>query len=368
MERMDTMSDQVMQWVELDAFYSAIRKYVGPEFTGTITKQVMEDFLNSNKRSYLPGFVGDDGKPMIQEIRVGQMNGDMREVYKMMHEQAISASADSELAIESLADYKDVTAMGVRADMERRHQRNNLRLSGPRGYETSIHADAVKILEIAHQFVPRYSVIDSGGEDGLESLPWPQAQIAILAGGHLLKLGIDAIVGEELAESWKTSEELPMVAIRLSTKVQITPGSTRNLTQAQQAAELTQFYNETLFPTIYEPMKRHDLAAKFITHIATFMQGLDKMEDFLPAPEEVKQFLQQQQQAAEQEAQAEREKAEMDMAMAQQKGEMEQKSAELQLGTDAAKAQIEIERDLQKTANEEKKAKLQLQSAGKEKG
>lgn len=372
MERMDIISDQVMQWVELDAFYSAIRKYVGPEYTGVLTKEVIEDFLNSNKRSYLPGFVGEDGKPLMQEIRVGQMNPEMREVYTMMHEQAISASADSELAIESVESFKDVTAMGVRADMERRHQRNNLRLSGPRGYEKSIQEDAIKILEIAHQFVPRYSLIDSGQKDDdddpiLDRLPWPKAQAAIIAGGHLLQLGIDAIVGDELSASWKTSDELPMVAIRLSTKVHITPGSTRNLTQAQQAAELTQFYSEVLSPTIYEPMGLFDKAAEFIKHIATFMQGLDRMDDYLPTTDEVKQFLQRQQQAAEQEAQAEREKAELEMQMAQAKGENEQRSAELQLGTESAKAEIEIDRDLKKTANEERKAKLQLQSAGKDK-
>ena len=365
MERMDIMSDQVMQWVEADAFYSAIRKYVGPEYTGTITQQVVDDFLNKTTRSYLPGFVGDDGKPQIQEIRVGQMNTEMKEVYNMMYEQMIRASADSELAIESIESYKDVTAIGVRADMERRHQRNNLRLTGPRGYEKSIQSDAVKMLEIAHQFVPRLSVIDFGGEAGLQSLPWPDAQTAILEGAHLVKLGIDAIVGEEQSEFWKTSEELPMVAIRLSTKVHITPGSTRNLTQAQQAAELTQFYNETLSPTIYEPLGRHDLAAKFITHISTFMQGLDKMDEFLPTTEEVKKFQQQQAQAAQAEQEAEQAKAEQEMAMLQQKGDSEQQSAELKVGTQAAQAEIAIEADLNKVANEEPKAKVQLASAKK---
>ncbi len=368
MERMDLMSDLVMQWIEEDANYAAIRKYVGPQDAGAASKTDIENFLNSNKRAYLASLVGDDGKPLIQEIRVGQMNPEMKTVYEMMHEQAIRASADSELAIESVESYKDVTAMGVRADMERRHQRNNLRLSGPRGYEKSIQEDAIKILEIAHQFVPRYSVVDSAGDDGLQSLSWPDAQKAIIAGGHLLKLGIDAIVGDELSQSWKTSDELPMVAIRLSTKVHITPGSTRNLTQAQQAAELTQFYSEVLFPTIYEPMGLFDKAAEFIKHIATFMQGVDRMEDFLPTTEEVKQFLQQKQQAAEQEAQSEQQKAEMEMQMLQQKGESEQRSAELQIGTQAAKAEIEIERDLKKTANEERKAKLQLQSQKKETG
>lgn len=382
MERMDLMSDLVMQWIEEDANYAAIRKYVGPPDTGSVSKNDIENFLNSNKRAYLASLVGEDGKELIREIRVGQMNPEMAEVYKMMHEQAIRASADSELAIESVESYKDVTAMGVRADMERRHQRNNLRLSGPRGYEKSIQQDAIKILEIAHQFVPRYSVVDWGtvdeeGEPNLESLNWTAALTAMLPEkdeegdvivdgrkpATLLKLGIDAIVGDELSQSWKTSDELPMVAIRLSTKVHITPGSTRNLTQAQQAAELTQFYSEVLYPTIYEPMGLFDKAAEFIKHIATFMQGMDRMDDFLPTTDEVKQFLQQQQQAAEQEAQAEREKAELEMQMSQAKGENEQRSAELQIGTDAAKAQIEIERDLQKTANEERKAKLQLAQA-----
>lgn len=364
MERMDTMSDTVMRYIESDAFYSAITKYAGGSEKGMPSKETIDNWLNNSERAYLPDMLGEDGKPLMQEIKVATANQALVEFYNLFHEQSVRASADSELAIESVESYKDVTAMGVRADMERRHQRNNRRLGGPRGYEKSIQEDAVKMLEIAHQFVPRHSVIDMGvGDDKkpiLKSLPWPEAQQAILAGGHLLKLGIDAIVGEELSEFWKTSEELPMVAIRLSTKVHITPGSTRNLTQAQQAAELTQFYNETLYPTIYEPMGRYDLAAEFIKHIAMFMQGLDKMDDFLPTGEDVKAYQQQQQEAAQAEQQAEQQKAETEMAMLQQKGDSEQRSAELQIGTDAAKAEIDIERDTEKGRFEAARAAMKL--------
>lgn len=366
MERMDIMSDTVMRYIEQDSYYAAITKYLGAAEKGMPPEEQINNFLNNSERAFLANMIGEEGKPLMQEMKVSTPTEILVSYYNLYHEQSVRASADSELAIESVESYKDVTAMGVRADMERRHQRNNRRLGGPRGYEKSIQEDAVKILEIAHQFVPRVSVIDSGtdetGEPILNSLPWPDAQQAILAGGHLLKLGIDAIVGEEFSKFWKTSEELPMVAIRLSTKVHITPGSTRNLTQAQQAAELTQFYNETLYPTLYQPMARYDLAADFLKHIAMFMQGLDKMEDFLPKKEEIDQFAQQQAEAAQAEQEAEKAKADQEMALAEQKGAMEQQSAELKVGTQAAQAEIAIESDVRKMANDERKAAQQLKA------
>lgn len=368
MERMDEMSDKMMTYIQKNAFYTAITKYLGGPDSGAITKTDIEDFLNNPERALLMSMLDEAGKPLLVEVKVESANEALAKFYELFSDESKNASGDTELAIESVADYKEVTAIGVRADLERRQQRSSLRLSGPRGYEKSIQEDAVKMLEIAHQFVPRQSTVDMG-EAGLLVLPWDEAQVAMLEGGHLLKLGVDAIVGEELAQFWLTTDDVPMEAIRLSTKISIEPGSTRNLTQEQQAASLMELYTNVLFPTIYEPMQRYDLASKYIRHAAELMPGLDRIEDFLPTDDDVAQFKQQQEaaaqaeqeaaaQQAQQQADLEAAKGEQQMAIESQKAGNEQVKADIEIGKDVAKTRLEIARERFKQRMAEQKAKL----------
>ncbi len=366
MERMDSMSDTMMTYIQKNAFYVAITKYLGPKDAG-IDQQDIDNFLNNPKRSILMSMIDEGGKALLQEVRVESANEALVKFYELFSDESKNASGDTELAIESVADYKEVTAIGVRADLERRQQRSSLRLSGPRGYEKSIQEDAVKMLEIAHQFVPRQSTIDMGddGEGGsnLLELPWDEAQAAMMQGGHLLKLGVDAIIGTELAQFWITTDDIPMEAIRLSTKISIAPGSTRNLTQDQQAASLIELYTNVLFPTIYEPMQRYDLATKYLQYAAELMTGLDRIEDFLPSDEDIQQFKQQQEQAAQAEAQAEQEAAQQKAAMEQAAGEQKMEIEGQKAGNDQRKADVEVSKDVAKTRLEIAREKFKMRMA-----
>ncbi len=392
MQRMDTMADTMMAYIQKNAFHAAITKYLASK-EADFTQTDVDNFINNTERAVLLNMIDEAGKPLLTEVRVESANEALVKFYELFSDESKNASGDTELAIESVADYKEVTAIGVRADLERRQQRSSLRLSGPRGYEKSIQEDAVKMLEIAHQFVPKMSVIEMRGVEPEETepvamdeafspekpefdptasrlveLPWPQAQLAMKAGGHLLKLGIDAIVGEELAQFWLTTDEMTMEAIRLSTRISIEPGSTRNLTQEQQAASMMELYTNVLFPTIYEPMGRFDLASKFLEKAGELMPGLDNIEDFLPTADDVKQFQDQQaqaaqaeqqqaQQEAEQQAEIEAAKAEQDLEAGGQKVDNEQRSADIEVQKQVAKGQLEIQQQTFKNRMAEKQAK-----------
>ena len=392
MQRMDTMADTMMAYIQKNAFHAAITKYLASK-EADFTQADVDNFINNTERAVLLNMIDEAGKPLLTEVRVESANEALVKFYELFSDESKNASGDTELAIESVADYKEVTAIGVRADLERRQQRSSLRLSGPRGYEKSIQEDAVKMLEIAHQFVPKMSVIEMRGVEPEETepvtmdeafspekpefdptasrlveLPWPQAQLAMKAGGHLLKLGIDAIVGEELAQFWLTTDEMTMEAIRLSTRISIEPGSTRNLTQEQQAASMMELYTNVLFPTIYEPMGRFDLASKFLEKAGELMPGLDNIEDFLPTADDVKQFQDQQaqaaqaeqqqaQQEAEQQAEIEAAKAEQDLEAGGQKVDNEQRSADIAVQKQVAKGQLEIQQQTFKNRMAEKQAK-----------
>ena len=373
MERMDLMSDNVMSYVEADTYHAANRKYSGPNSVEGQSDINIETFLNENRKVYIPGMVGEDGKPVIQRIDVGNVNPTIVAAYELMHDQSKEASGQSELQTESVADLKDVTAIGIRWQEQKLHQRVNLRLGGPRGYEKSIHQDAVKLMEIAHQLVPKYSTVSakraipdvqSGEityeeEETLQEMKWPAAKEALRQGGTLIKLGVDAIVGEELAEFWVTTDDVPIEDIRLATQIMIVPGSTRTITQEQKAADLTEFYSNVLWPTVYEPMGRFDLAKKYLEHVGQ-LKGVDRMEDYLPKDDEIDQFLEEQKQAQQAQQQAEQQQGQQQMQIAEQQAQMDQAASEQEIQKDALKNDMEIEKEVVKGQLEQEKGRMQI--------
>lgn len=382
MERMDMMSDSVMVNIENDAHDAAMRKYGGPD-TSTLGEDMVRIYLEDDSRMYIPNAVDEAGKERIKLLTPIQINPSMKDSYELMHEESMRASGQSELMAENLADLKEVTALGVKYHENKLHQRVNRRLAGPRGYEQSILEDAVKILEIAHQKVPRYSVVAvqqmveepldgmmvSKPQEVLQSLPWPDACKAVGAGGTLVKLGIDSIVGEELSHYWLTSEDVPFEYFRLSTCLTVVPGSTRTITNAEKVASLTDFYVNALFPTFYQPLMRFDLAGRFLKHIAQLSGSIDSVERFIPTDEEINQSVQQMQ-AAQAAQQSQEVSAEDQLALEQQKVDMEGQKADQQMRIESARAQqelmtmdaksqLELRRELQQIQLEKQRATIQ---------
>jgi hypothetical protein len=376
MERTDSMSDRIMTYIEQDCHNAAIRKFFGPEGS-VITEEMVREYMESAETSYIPGAVDESGKPKILPASVGQINAGMKDSYEMVHEEAMRSSGQSELLAENMSDLKEVTALGVKYHEAKLHQRVNRRLSGPRGYESSILEDAVKLLEIAHQKVPRLSlvsvkemvevpntelgVMQEQEQETLKTLPWEEACQAIQNGGTLVKLGVDGIVGQELAQYWLTTDDKPMIYFKLSTNISVVPGSTRSITSTEKVAALTDFYVNALFPTLYQPMMMFDKAAKFLKYIAQLSGSVDKVEQFIPTEEEIQQSMQQQQQV-------QRQQVQQQMEMEQQKFQMQMEMEKTKLGMEQQKMQMEIESEQKKTEMElqGKAAEQQMNLVGKQ--
>ena len=325
MSRMEDMSDKIMSDLQESSYWAAIKKFLGRDTTGAVTETMIIDFIQNAEKTYLPGMIDNEGNQKVQEVAVGGIDQAQIALYTLVDEKADKATGQSELLIESVADYKDVTALAVRAQESKLHQRINHRLGGPRGYERSMAEDAVKMLEIAHQFVPRFSslavqvpvevadeltgkFIETGEtfEDIQDDVPWPQALQLISSGkGKLIKLGADAIVGPRLAQFWATTKELPLEFFRLSTDVSVVPGSTRTITKEQQAEVMKRLYLEVYFP-LYGELGRFDLAVKFAKRIGV-LTGLDDVDSYLPSESEAVEATQRMQQEKQQQQQAEQE-------------------------------------------------------------
>jgi len=315
MSRLDTAFDNVMYDIEQAAYWEANKKFAGTPEARSLTNAEIEDFLANHKKTYLAKMIGADGKPKIQQIDTGKFSPELVTALKVIDEQRDKASAIGELLFEKAAEYKDVTATSALIHESNIHQKINRRLGGPEGYEMSMTEDAIKMLEIAHQFVPRHSLLrvpvpkwdwDEAGNPyetsdffmDLKSYPWPQAKIMLNKPDvKLVKLGVDAIVGQELAAYWRTSEECPPRLFKLSTKIKVLPGSTRSITKEHRAGILKQYYVEIYLP-LYQVVGRWDLAVNFVDHISTLI-GLTEGKDFLPDPDWMKQFVEQQYRMAE---------------------------------------------------------------------
>ncbi len=309
MMRLENMCEAIMHDIQLDSYWSSVRKFTGSEMSN-ITKTQIEEFLMKKRRAYIPDMLDSAGKPKIVEIEVSRSNNDLVQKYDLANKERKVASGLGELLTTEAREYKDVTALAARIQDANTHQRVNRRLGGPEGYEYSIGQDAIKILEVAHQLVPKQSLLEmdmpnvesdegnmalgEGFTKELVTLSWPQAQVAIAKGdAKLVKLGVDAIVGEELAQYWRTTDETPLIVFKLSTRLRVVPGSTRNVTKEQKAATLKQYLMDVFLP-MYQAMGRWDLYALFAERIG-HMAGIENIEDLMPKQEEAKEFSEKEQ-------------------------------------------------------------------------
>lgn len=320
MKKLDIMCDAIDSDIEKAAYWAGRKKFAGTPDAADLLDSDVDQLLNDPDKAYFKNLLSSDGKPKIQEIQLGEFSPELVNAYKTADEQRTKASMLGELLAEEVSQYKDVTAIGVRVRDANVHQKINRRLGGPEGYEKSIAEDAVKILEIAHQRVPVYSVLEVSvpilamdeigepyetGETRMEypSLPWEQAQQMMLNGATLIKLGVDAIVGQEYAPFWRTTDKTPVQIFKLSTAVSVMPGSTRQITKEHKAAMLKQYLLEVFAP-MYEKMGRWDLYARFAERIGQ-LAGIAKIDDLVPDQEEIQTFMAEQKQMAMMQAQLE---------------------------------------------------------------
>lgn len=316
MLRSDLLCNAIFRDMEKAAFWAGQKKFGGSGMAGDLEEAKVDAFLNSTNKCYIPGILESNGEPKIREIQVGQFSPELVNAYKVSDEARTKASAIGELLHTEAKDFKDVTALAASIHDANVHQRVNRRLGGSEGYEMSIAQDAIKVLEIAHQMVPKLSVIEvevpqivvgpegeliNTSETTFEylTLPWQQAlQTLQKPSAKLIQLGADSIVGQELVEYWRTSDEYPLKAFKLSTRIRVLPGSTRSITKEQKAAMLKQFYLEVFMP-LYQATNRWDLAVAFIGKIGQ-TAGISNIDDYLPKKDDMQRFMQEQKQLEQQ--------------------------------------------------------------------
>ncbi len=304
MNKSDVLKNDILKDLEGNAYFTGNKKFGGTPAAADLTKNDIEKFLNDPQAYYFPNMIDQNGKPKILQIDTGRFELGLIRSYEIFDKVNKDSSALGELLSTSAQEFKDVTAMAVRVNEANAHQQVNRRLSGPYGFEESIKEDAIKLLEIAHQYVPAQSIVEVDSDDiddfgnvvpkkEMIRLPWPEALQAISKGGKLIQLGVDAIVGQELAQFWR--EGLPTLEFKLSTTVRVKKGSTRETTQESRAAVMKQFYLEVLLP-LYQATNRWDLAANYVKQMGQ-MANIDYIEENIPTPEDAQNVMAKQEEA-----------------------------------------------------------------------
>lgn len=333
MERLDQLGDDVMRDLGMASFWAAVTKFLGTH-SQAISKEDIDNFLNEPRTSALLDMLTAEMKPKLVPMQRGRIDPAQMQLYDKVQEATKEASSLTEtLSNADAQTFKDVTAIAARIADANMHQRINRRLGGPWGYEQSIAEDAIKILEVAHQLVPKLSsvavieqlpvmdeftgepVLDEKGQpvlgepqENVKELPWNEARVALAQGGTLIKLGVDAIVGPELFQYWPYRESPKQW--KLNIKIIVEPGTTRMVTRQQQAAAMKQLYVE-IFQPFYAMLANIDpgTGMKFMRDFLEFVGRLAQVPDIeqkLPEPSllqqlsQFQQWMMQQQQMMEQ--------------------------------------------------------------------
>ena len=133
-----------------------------------------------------------------------------------------------------------------------------------------------------------------------------EAKQAIAAGGNLIKLGVDAIVGPELAQFWPYKQAPEQW--KLNIKVIVEPGTTRAVTRQQMAATMKQLYLEMYLPFFQQVSQLNPVMGmtfmrdflEFVGRLAQVPNVEAKLPDRTAIKQMVQDFMMQQQQQAQQ--------------------------------------------------------------------
>jgi len=169
------------------------------------------------------------------------------------------------------SEEEEKTATATRIEAATGTARTNVRL---RRFERALAESARKTMQIAHTILPRLTVVEtfqsaSGGpsvdaygetvEGSIEPMhsprklrlrervSWADAQELLRdPEAELVLLGVEAMVGADLAKWWQ--QNVPLCVLRQNTRVTVERGSTQEHTRLERAATLREIFQTVLMP------------------------------------------------------------------------------------------------------------------------
>jgi hypothetical protein len=231
----------------------------------------------------VPNALDEQGNPLIAPISFGNMDAthiDWIKLVKELHE-IESRIPKIKQGGESTFD----TATEAEIASEASNALMEIKLHIFESFQVEI---ARKTLAIAHRLLRTMTTVevqDAGGVKVVDGLPWMQAgELLKVPGSALVALGVEAMVGSELATAWQEGASLDV--INVNTTVSVERGSTQKRIRLQRVAAFRDIWQAMVVPVMaqlmaVEPMMvvEKGLAA---ADKALSMMNLGEFETLLP--------------------------------------------------------------------------------------
>ena len=249
----------------------------------------IERALKDFETATIPDALDDQGRPLVKQADLADFPPVILEALKVWREVTDIASMQNEILRGGEGTFN--TAFEARMSREASTVKVSNRLRAYEAFVAEIHRG---LLAMAHVMMPlgtavEMFVFDPKTNEVLELIPkenlrWAEVRRLMLEspGTEITELGVEAIVGPELARFWKPKQ--PLEIIRRDLRVMLEEGGTQRSARLEQGAVLKELAAEVLLP-LYQQANRPDLVVEAVRRILT-AAGIAEADALLPKPED----------------------------------------------------------------------------------
>ena len=253
----------------------------------------VERALKNLDRVTIPDALDERGNPLVKQMDLSDFPPALIDALKMWREVTDLASMQNEIMRGGEGEFN--TAFEARMSREASTVKVASRVRAYRAFVAEIHR---AILAMAHVMMPRLTTVEmflfdkdqkpiglavEDGEDG-KGLPWERVRelMRTMPGTEITELGVEAIVGPELAQHW--AEKQPLEIIRRDLRVTLDEGGTQKTARLEEGAVLKELASDVLL-SLYERAQRPDLAVELMRRILV-LAGVAEVDALVPKPED----------------------------------------------------------------------------------
>lgn len=253
--------------------------------------QTIKNSIEAKGIQVIPDAFDEQGRPLLQPLNFGNLDQQHLNWIELCERTYETVSGVPKVQQGSENDTQQ-TATEIKVMSDAANARMDVRLHK---FEEANALVAAHVLMMAHVLLKRGSSVevveDVEGVDPktgaptmvqqarvVDGLSWDQAQVAIMQGGTLITMGVDAMIGSELAAFWE--DGLPLDIIRRNIRVSVEKGSTQRRARMEKVSMFLQTYMGMVDPILMQlGMTRERLeAAKKVME----MQGLGDLKSIVP--------------------------------------------------------------------------------------
>jgi len=237
----------------------------------------------------IPDALDEQGRALMKQAELADFPPAIIEALKMWREVTDLASMQNEIMRGGEGDFN--TAFEARMSREGSTVKVARRVRAYRAFVVEIHR---AVMAMAHVQMPQLTTVEmfvfdadqnpvgletEDGPDG-KGLPWEQVRklMRTVPGTEIVELGVEAIVGPELAQHW--IEKQPLEIVRRDLRVTLDEGGTQKTARLEEGAILKELAADVLLP-LYQQAQRPDLTVELVRRML-LLAGVAETDALVP--------------------------------------------------------------------------------------